>query len=154
MSQAQRLQLLHTLLERDERRRDQALLAWREAQRQLERASEQSDALVTYRAEYRQRWAAQFSRGAPIEVVRCYHGFVERLEQAIGSQSSQVEAARARVAATQQALHQRELKVATVRRLIQRRQEAQQRAEQLREQKSNDEAAQRQAWRRRSALAA
>lgn len=138
-----RQQLLQTLLEHEQARRDEALLQWREAQRQADAARDQADALVTYRSEYRKRWAAQFAKAAPIEIVRCYHGFVERLEQAIESQQLQVTGSAERMAAALARLRHREMKLATVRRLIERRQQAQALAQQRRDQKTTDEAAQR-----------
>jgi flagellar protein FliJ len=138
-----RLPLLRTLLEHEQQRRDTALLHWREAQRQAEAAQEQADALVTYRSEYRQRWAAQFAKAAPIEIVRCYQGFVDRLEQAIGAQQSQVRGSAERLDAALQRLRHREMKLATVRRLIERRQQAHALLAQRRDQKACDEAAQR-----------
>jgi flagellar protein FliJ len=141
-----RLALLHTLLDREKERRDAALAACREAERQAEAAREQADSLVTYRGEYRKRWAAQFSQRAPIEIVRCYQGFVERLEQAIGTQQGAVQQAAECVAAARTHLRQREIKVATVQRLIERRLQAVALVEQRRDQKTSDEVAQRLGW--------
>lgn len=149
-----RLDLLHTLLEREKEKRDAALAEWREAERQAQAAGEQADALVSYRGEYRQRWAAQFAQRAPIEILRCYQGFVDRLEQAIVAQQGVAEQAALRVQAARQRLRHRETKVATVQRLIERRLHAAALREQRREQKAVDEAAQRLAWGRISAFAA
>ena len=57
-----RMQLLATLLEREERRRDEALAHWRGCQQRAEAARGQHQALLGYRDEYRQRWAGQFER--------------------------------------------------------------------------------------------
>ena len=149
-----RLDLLNTLLEREKEKRDAALAEWREAERQARAAREQAESLVAYRGEYRQRWSAQFSQRAPIEILRCYQGFVERLEQAIGTQQNAAEAAAARVQAAQARLRHRETKVATVQRLIERRLQAGALREQRREQKTSDEAAQRLAWARLGVFAA
>ncbi len=149
-----RMKILHTLLEREERRRDEALTELRAAERQADAAHEQADSLVTYRGEYRMRWAAQFAKSAPIEIVRCYHGFVARLDQAIAAQQGSVLQMEQRVKMARERLHYREVKVATVRRLIERRQAAALLQLQRREQKQGDEAAQRRAWLDRQALAA
>ena len=138
-----RLPLLRTLQEQEQQRRDAAMLQWREAQRAAEAARDQADALVTYRSEYRKRWAAQFAKAAPIEIVRCYHGFVERLEQAIVSQQGQVRGSSERLAQALQRLRHREMKLATVQRLIERRLQAQALVAQRRDQKATDEAGQR-----------
>ncbi|MBT9598384.1 MAG: flagellar export protein FliJ [Vitreoscilla sp.] len=149
-----RLALMNTLLDREKKKRDAAIAEWRETERQAEAAREQADSLVSYRAEYRKRWAAQFAQRAPIEIVRCYQGFVERLEQAIGAQQSAAQQAADRVAAARARLHHREIKVATVQRLIERRLQAAALREQRRDQKASDEAAQRLGWAARQQLAA
>ena len=91
---------------------------------------------------------------ASIEILHCYQGFSERLEQAIGAQQGVVEQAAGRVQATRQRLRHRETKVATVQRLIERRLQAQALVAQRREQKTIDEAAQRLGWARANAMAA
>jgi flagellar FliJ protein len=149
-----RLSLLNTLLEREREKRDAALTEWRQAEAQEHAAREQADSLVTYRSDYRKRWAAQFSQRAPIEILHCYQGFVDRLEQAIGAQQGVVEQAAGRVLAARQRLRHRETKVATVQRLIERRLQAQALKDQRREQKTVDEAAQRLGWARSVAMAA
>ncbi|MEK8034648.1 flagellar export protein FliJ [Ideonella sp. DXS29W] len=149
-----RLDLLHTLLEREKEKRDAALAEWRQAEAQERATREQADSLVTYRGEYRKRWAAQFSQRAPIEILHCYQGFIERLEQAISAQQGQVELAHGRVEAARLRLRHRETKVATVQRLIERRLQAQATREQRREQKTVDEAAQRLGWARAVSMAA
>lgn len=149
-----RMSLLHTLLEREKEKRDAALAEWRDAERQEQAAREQADALLSYRGDYRKRWAAQFAASAPIEILRCYQGFVDRLEQAIGAQQGVAAQAAMRVQAARERLRHRETKVATVQRLIERRLHAAAQREHRREQKISDEAAQRLAWARVSAFAA
>lgn len=149
-----RMALMNTLLDREKTKRDAAIAEWREAERQAEAAREQADSLVSYRAEYRKRWAAQFAQRAPIEIVRCYQGFVERLELAIGAQHGAAQQAADRSAAARARLHHREIKVATVQRLIERRLQAAALREQRSDQKASDEAAQRLGWVARQQLAA
>ena len=149
-----RLSLLHTLLEREKEKRDAALTEWRNAEAQERAAREQAESLVTYRGEYRKRWAAQFAQRAPIEILHCYQGFVDRLEQAIGAQQGVAEQAIGRVQAARLRLRHRETKLATVQRLIERRLQANALHEQRREQKTVDEAAQRLTWGRASVFAA
>lgn len=150
----ERLDLLQTLLEREKDKRDAALTEWRAACQQADAARQQADGLVAYRGEYQARWKTQFSRSATIEVLRCYQGFVDRLEQAIVMQQGAAEQAAARAEAARERLRHRETKVATVQRLIERRVQASQLREQRRDQKASDEAAQRLGWARASALAA
>ena len=138
-----RMQLLATLLEREERRRDEALAHWRGCQQRAEAARGQHQALLGYRDEYRQRWAGQFRQGCGIDLLRCYQGFVSRLDQAIEMQSQQADHSQNVVDAALRALRQRETRVAMVRKLIERRQAAAQLAQSRRDQKTSDEAAQR-----------
>jgi flagellar protein FliJ len=138
-----RAHILHTLLERDERRRDEALSLLQDCQRLEAQAEQQVQGLITYRAEYHQRWQQQFAQGTSMDILRCYQGFVERLEHAIAAQQAAVEQARTRVGGARNLVRQREIKLATVRRLIERRVQAQALVGQRREQKANDESAQR-----------
>lgn len=148
-----RLQLLHTLLKREQDRRDVALTEWRESQRAAEMAQQQADSLLAYRGEYRERWAAQFARSAPIEIIKYYQGFVDRLEQAITAQAHSARMAADRQVAARERLKMREIKVATVRKLIERRLHAADLAMQRRDQKISDEASQRLVWAARQHLA-
>lgn len=148
-----RLHILGTLLERERKRRDQALQECRELERQAQAAQGQVQTLQSYRVEYQQRWSGQFRQAAPIEILRCYHGFVARLDHAINAQQGAAQQAETRWQAGRERLRQRELKLATVQRLIERRQHLLRQAADRREQKQSDEAAQRKAWAARRDLA-
>jgi flagellar FliJ protein len=138
-----RSHILHTLLERDERQRDEAVSLLQDCQRHAAQAEEQVQGLITYRVDYHQRWQQQFAQGTSMDILRCYQGFVERLEQAIAAQRAAVDQAQKRVEGARTVLRQREIKLATVRRLIERRDQAQALVDQRRDQKTTDEAAQR-----------
>jgi flagellar FliJ protein len=132
---------LHLLLEREEAERNRWLQRLHQAEDALHRAQAQADMLLTYRDEYRQRWGAQFARGASVPLVQCYQGFVARLDQAIAEQQRQLQAEADRAAQTRAALAAQQQRVASVRKLIERRSsDAQQRAVR-REQKHSDEIA-------------
>jgi len=132
---------LHLLLEREEAERDRWLQRLQQAEEALRRAQSQTDMLLTYRDEYRQRWGAQFARGASVPLVQCYQGFVARLDQAIAEQQRQLQAETGRAAQTRDALAAQQVRVASVRKLIERRaSDAQQRAGRH-EQKHTDEIA-------------
>lgn len=138
-----RLELLELLLERERRRRDEAIAQWRTAQRNLDAARSQFDGLTTYRTEYCRRWSGQFARSVTIDIMRCYQGFVERLEQAIGQQGGAVRMAETGLETARRRMVEREVKVATVERLIQRRADHLARAAERRETKTLDELSQR-----------
>ena len=138
-----RLALLKTLLEREERRRDEQMAAVRAAVANAESQRQQADGLTTYRDEYCQKWSTQFQKAAQMEILRSYHGFLARLDQAIGQQQSVIEHAQRMVDVQRQKLVEREIRVATVERLIQRRETLLAKIADRRDQKNLDEMAQR-----------
>jgi flagellar protein FliJ len=138
-----RLALLRTLLEREQRRRDEQMAAVRNAVANAEAQQQQADSLTVYRSEYCQKWSAQFQQAAQMEILRSYHGFLSRLDQAITQQKSVVEHAHRMVAAQRQRLVEREIRVATVERLIKRREAVLAKVADRRDQKNLDELAQR-----------
>jgi flagellar FliJ protein len=138
-----RMALLQTLLERERKRRDEAMAGVRAAAHNAETQQQQADSLTTYRAEYCQKWAVQFQQAAQIEILRSYHGFLARLDQAITQQQSVVAHAQRGVEAARQRLVEREIRVATVERLIKRREAVLARFADRRDQKNLDELAQR-----------
>ena len=138
-----RLALLHTLLEREKKRRDEQMAQVRNAVANAAAQQQQADGLTTYRSEYCQKWSAQFRQAAQMEILRSYHGFLSRLEQAITQQKSVVEHAHRMVEAQRQRLVEREIRVATVERLIKRREAMLAKVADRRDQKNLDELAQR-----------
>ena len=138
-----RLALLRTLLGREQKRRDEQMAAVRNAVANVEAQQQQADGLTGYRSEYCQKWSAQFQQAAQMEILRSYHGFLSRLDQAISQQQSVVEHARRMVDAQRQRLVEREIRVATVERLIKRREALLAKVADRRDQKNLDEMAQR-----------
>ena len=138
-----RLALLRTLLEREQKRRDEQMAAVRNAAANAEAQQQQADSLTVYRSEYCQKWSAQFQQAAQMEILRSYHGFLSRLDQAITQQKSVVEHAHRMVAAQRHRLVEREIRVATVERLIKRREAMLAKVADRRDQKNLDELAQR-----------
>ena len=138
-----RLALLKTLLEREQKRRDEQMAAVRNAVANAEAQQQQADGLTGYRSEYCRKWSAQFQQAAQMEILRSYHGFLSRLDQAINQQKSVVEHAHRMVEAQRQRLVEREIRVATVERLIQRREALLAKVADRRDQKNLDELAQR-----------
>lgn len=143
---------LQTLLEQAEAERNQALAAFNQLRTRCDAARTQATQLDTYRSDYQQRWQQQFARGAALEIVRCYQGFAGRLDAAIAQQAHTVALAQAAQARAGDTLSAHELRVASVRKLIERRQQAQHQTAERREQKSADEIATRMALRRDSAF--
>lgn len=138
-----RLQTLNTLLEREEGLRDEARAAYAKAVEQAEAAKAQAESLHNYRDEYRQRWAAQFAQGGHIEIVRCYQGFVDRLDQAITQAHGTARLFDGQLQRARERMQAAEIRVATVQRLIERTLQAAAQAVARRDQKNMDELAQR-----------
>jgi flagellar FliJ protein len=138
-----RLALLRILLEREQKRRDEQMAQVRNAVANAEAQQQQADGLSGYRDEYCRKWSAQFQQAATIEILRSYQGFLSRLDQAITQQQSVVEHAQRMVEAHRQRLVEREIRVATVERLLQRREAMLAKLADRRDQKNLDELAQR-----------
>ena len=130
---------LTTLLEQAEADRNRALAMFNQTRARSDAARTQAAQLDAYRLDYQQRWSAQFARGAGLDIVRCYQGFSDRLETAITQQAHAVTQTQAAQAQAGAALAAQELRVASVRKLIERRMQAQRQAANRREQKADDE---------------
>jgi len=140
------MQSLRLLMQREEQQRDQAQAALRQAEDAARRASEQNEQLRAYRGEYEARWSAQFNQGGTIDILMCYRSFMQRLDQAVAMQARQAEQAAAQREQARTALLESERRVASVRKLLERRVAEQLHAGRQREQKLSDELAQRMRW--------
>jgi flagellar FliJ protein len=146
-------QALHTLLEHAQRQRDEAQAALQQAESAEVHMRLQAEQLLAYQGEYDARHPARSGRAAPIELLRCQVGFMQRLHQAQTQQQGQLQAAQARVARQKQALLALEMRLAAVRKLVDRRGQERQRAANSLEQRRHDEAAQQRAWHTRAEAA-
>jgi flagellar FliJ protein len=140
------MQSLQILLLREQQQRDQAQAALRRADDAARRAREQHAQLLAYRSEYESRWSAQFNQGGRIEILACYRSFMQRLDQAVAMQSRQAGLAAAQLEPLRLALLECERRVASVRKLIDRRLAERAHAGRQHEQKQTDELAQRMRW--------
>lgn len=145
------IQSLQVVLGHAEGERDAAQTALRQAEEAAARSRLQAEHLQQYRAEYRQRWQTQFALSGTPELLQCYHGFTQRLDQALEQQQRQVAGSDQRVAMARKLLQAREQRLAAVRKLIERRLLALQQQAERRDQKQTDESAQRAAWAARAA---
>ncbi len=87
---------LRTLLEHSQHRLEAAERAMRYQKRKEEAASLRLEELHTYRAEYQGRLGEAGSSGLDIQMLRSFHAFLAKLDQAIGAQEKEVELARER----------------------------------------------------------
>lgn len=143
------METLTTLLEQAEAQRNAALAAFSQARSRRDGAREQARELEAYRNDYQQRWNQQFqSRGAALDILRCYQQFADRLELALAQQTHAIEVCEQTLVRANDTLAAHELRVASVRKLIERRQDEARRGAERSEQRASDEMAQRMAARR------
>lgn len=135
------LQAFTVAVELAERRRDAARQALRDVQGARQAAQAQLEQLSGYAQETQNRWGASEGRTLKPEVMAHHYHFMGRLDHAIGLQSGVVGSQDARVAGARQALLQAELRLASLRKVLERRRAEQGLAEQRREQKQTDERA-------------
>ena len=139
---------LDTLLQREQNARDHAQSLLRLAEESMQRAQQQARQLTAYRIDYQVRWAAEFRQGATLQILLCYRSFMQRLDQAVKQQAQLAEQAGEQVTRAREQLLQREQRLASVLKLIERRCDELQRAGRRHEQKHVDELAQRMHQRR------
>ena len=137
---------LMSLLNQAERERDTALTAMQRANEAHLAAQSQADQLIAYRAEYEARFREQFSRKSSIDILQCYQGFSARLGQAIDQQHQIAGHAALRLEQSREALRDQEMRVASVRKLLERRLHELRQVTDRRDQKQTDEFAARAAW--------
>jgi flagellar protein FliJ len=137
------METLHTLLDQAEQQRNIALAAFSQSRARRDEARTQARDLQTYRDDYSARWNGQFQRGAALEVLRSYHQFAARLELAIAQQSQALAICEQALARANDVLAAHELRVASVRKLIERRRHEQRQGLERHEQRASDEQAQR-----------
>lgn len=134
---ADTLTLLH---EQAQRARDEALLALRQAEARAQAARAQARDLGDYQQQYDRRWLESFRQQATgVAVVQAHQQFGLRLQEAIGQQTQQAALLDARLAAARQLVVEREMQVAQIGRLIERRQAEALARQQKAEQKAMDE---------------
>lgn len=138
---------LQVLLEREEATRDQAAAELGRAREHLRQAEVRSGMLEDYRRDFVTRWSEHFRREAATpQLLQHHHSFSARLNDAQAQQKMLVGRSEASVQRCQATLVQSEMRVAAVRKLIERRIADHDRLQQRREQKLNDEFAQRAGW--------
>ncbi len=137
------IESLLTLLELERNERDLALRGVRDAESLARHAQAQAQTLDAYRTEYVERWSTRLRTPSSIELVQCYQGFMQRLDQAIGQQRAASEQAQVRLQQAVLALREREQRLGSVEKLIERRRHEQHRHAARREQTITDEAAMR-----------
>jgi flagellar FliJ protein len=146
------IRTLQMLLEREEAARDEAALALQRAEDLRARLQAQTEQFQQHRAEYVARWQGEFQRQGGVEILQCYRSFMQRLDQAVTQLVGQMGQTEASAERCRKRLVQAQTRVAAIRTLIERREQALALVERRRDQKQTDEMAQRSAWMARAAL--
>jgi flagellar protein FliJ len=132
---------LHLLLQQAERARDEAVMRQQQAERQLRAAQSQGEQLSAYRGDCEQRWTQRFRQGSGIDIVQCYQGFIQRLHGAVAMQDDVMQRAAVQLERARAQTVKEELRVASIRALVERREAAARLAHERREQKMQDDMA-------------
>lgn len=149
----QRSETVELLHERAVAERDRLAAELRRADEVAARARAQGEQLAAYRSEYVERWSAQFGRGGAIEIVHCYQSFMQRLDEAVQQQQRLIEQGQRGLDRARALLIEAEVRVASVRKLLDRRRiEAQQTRQRL-DQRQSDEISQQIVMRRARSIA-
>lgn len=135
------LNALQVAIEVAQRQRDGARQALLDLQRIAQAGQAQLDQLRQYAQETEQRWGMRAGAAVQPEVMHHHYQFMARLEHTMGLQADIVQAQGQRVAQARQVLMQAELRVQSLQKVLQRKQQEQALAQQRREQKQTDERA-------------
>ncbi len=145
------MQPLLTLLAQSDSERDSVQAELTRVTALHQTAQAQTEQLVNYRCDYETRWTKKFQTASTVTMVQCYRGFVQRLTLAVEQQQQVTKQAAQQVGHVRGALVAQELRVATVRKLIERRVGEDRIAQARKDQKNSDEFAARSAWNRHHA---
>jgi flagellar protein FliJ len=134
-------QTLHVLLQHSQGQRDDAMLLLQQVQAQERQLIQQAEQLQGYRAEYQQRHPALVGGSTTVDALRTHQSFMARLDQAVQQQALQLSQAQTRCAARRTELLALEVRVASVRKLLERRAESQALSSARQDQRLADDAA-------------
>ena len=135
------LSALVVAVELAERKRDEARRALQDARRAQQAAHEQMEQLKGYAQETQNRWGMRTNAHVQPEVMYHHYQFMGRLDHAIGLQTGVVSGQDVRVDKARQALLEAELRLASLRKVLERRRAEVALQQQRREQKQTDERA-------------
>ena len=135
------LKAFQIAVEMAERQRDAARQAVQDVERARHAAQQQLDQLEGYAAETQGRWGVSADATIKPEVMYHHYQFMDRLSHAIGMQGGVIDGHAGRAQAAAQALLQAELRLASLRKVLEKRQRDIALLQTLREQKETDERA-------------
>ncbi|WP_119967476.1 flagellar export protein FliJ [Simplicispira lacusdiani] len=132
---------LSVALEMALRHRDEARRLLQDARNARQAAQDQLDQLSGYAQETQNRWGMRPDAAVQPEVMYHHYQFMHRLEHAMGLQTGVVGSHVERVGAAEKALLEAELRLASLKKLVEKRQRDALLAQTRREQKQTDERA-------------
>lgn len=135
------LQTLHKVVEIAEKRRDEALAALAQQQRELTTAQDQMDQLQAYAQEAEARWAARSAVGVDAALLMHHRQFMHKLHHAMDFQGSVLGERQQQIHRAQAQVHATERDLAGLRKFTDRKQQAIDHKAQRQEQKHTDEMA-------------
>lgn len=142
------LNALMVAIDAASRKRDEALQTVQERQRAQQAGQEQMDQLQSYAQEMQRRWGAHESQSVQPEVMYHQYQFMERLQHAIDLQTRVMTDLAIRLETAQKALMACELRVSSLRKVVEVRRRDIALAQMRREQKETDDRAAIQFFRR------
>lgn len=128
-------------VEMAERQRDEARQALQDARNAQLAAQQQLEQIESYAAETQNRWGLRADATVKPEVMYHHYQFMDRLAHASGLQSGVVGNHAARVEAAAQALLQAELRVTSLKKVVDKRMREMEQLQSRRDQKQTDERA-------------
>jgi len=135
------IQTLNKVVEIAERRRDVALAALAQLQREMQIAQDQMDQLEAYALEAQQRWSARSSAGIDAALLHHHRHFLQKIEHAIDFQRGVLRSREDMIAQHQDQVRVAERDVAGLRKFTEKKIQAQAQVMERREQKHTDEMA-------------
>lgn len=135
------LSALSVAVDLAERKRDEARRLLQDAHRAQQTAREQMAQLQGYAQETQNRWGLRANAQVQPEVMYHHYQFMERLHHAMGLQTTVVASHDQRIGAAQQALLALELRLASLKKLTEKRRKEFELLQSRREQKQTDERA-------------
>lgn len=135
------LSALSVAVELAERKRDEARRVLQDARRAQQAARDQMAQLQGYAQETQNRWGMRANANVQPEVMYHHYQFMDRLHHAMGLQTTVVASHDERIGAAQQALLATELRLASLKKLTDKRRKEFELLQSRRDQKQTDERA-------------
>lgn len=132
---------LNKVVELAEKRRDAALSALAQQQREMAMAQAQLDQLENYAGEAQQRWAGRTGAQLDASLLHHHRQFMDKIRHAVDFQRSVISNKQAHIDRCQTAVHAAERDVAGLKKYVERQMSAREATQRKREQKATDEMA-------------